>query len=206
MEETLFVIGAFLIIYFIKIIYPAALEQERDRERSKALEFQGVEAPNNKIVMIRGVAYESVRKAIKSFCKQYNKKSTEVQPRLYKLPSEECAITFPYDLDFETFCYFVNFLKYPIGVKYESIVTAWTNINHTYQEIPENMENKKVMLFIPEDDKEYDHVFLTTEDNIVYKFSFSAGYSQPSESPKNKFIPPPFEMENLTDFYAEDFR
>jgi hypothetical protein len=38
------------------------------------------------------------------------------------------AILFPYDIDFEIFCYFVNYLKYPENIQlidYSLDITAW---------------------------------------------------------------------------------
>ena len=105
----------------------------------------------------------------------YNKESGKAVLRLSSINSGTFAVTFPYDIDFATFCFAVNFLKYPVDIKWDAQVRAWATIKQGDEWVTEKSVNKKVMLYLAEDDKEYDNVFLTTQDNIGYKLGFAAG-------------------------------
>ena len=51
--------------------------------------------------------------------------------------------------------------------------------------------NKKVMLFIPSDDEDYDNVYLTTSENIGYKMGFAMGEEkQKLSSPRQTYVEP----------------
>ena len=43
------------------------------------------------------------------------------------------------------------------------------------------------MLYIPSDDKEYDNIYLTTEDNKGYKLGFAVGGLETLNIPKENF-------------------
>jgi len=70
----------------------------------------------------------------------------------------------------------VNYLNYPEGFKnYHPEVKAWYTARAGDEWITNEIAGKKVMIFIPEWDEEYDNVYLTTIDNTGYKMGFAAG-------------------------------
>ncbi len=86
-------------------------------------------------------------------------------------------------------------------------VTAWETTKQANGWITEKTANKKVMLFIPEDDKEHDNVFLTTDDNIGYKLGFAMGEEkQFLQTPKKKYLAPTIDIKTLTEKEAQDFQ
>jgi hypothetical protein len=137
----------------------------------------------------------------------YNKENFQAQPRLTKITEREFAITFPYDIDFEIFCYFVNYLEYPMELKWSPDVTAWTTTKSSDTWITEKAANKKAMLFIPTDDTEHDNVYMTTQDNIGYKLGFAMGEEkQLLDTPKKRYVEPSIEISELTNNEFEDFK
>jgi len=111
----------------------------------------------------------------------------------------EFAVTFPYDIDFVHYCFFVNYLKYPNDIFYKADIKAWTTTRPGDDWMTKEIVNKKVMLFVPDDDTEYDNVYLTTEDNIGYKMGFAVGEtSQRLDEPKMKYRKPPLEIRDLS--------
>ena len=75
---------------------------------------------------------------------------------------------------------FINYLKYAheLSLKpdYKPDIKAWCKTKESYSWMTNEIANKTVMLFIPDSDKEYDNVYLTTEDNIGFKMGFAVGY------------------------------
>lgn len=168
---------------------------------------------NDKIIVVKGnnVNYEKVKKALIDFCNLYNSEKDTANliiPRLTKISENEFVITLPYDTYFTDYSFLINYLKYPKGISlWEASVTAWTTTKATDEWITEKSVNKKVMLFIPENDKEYDNVFLTTEDNIGYKLGFALGEEkQLLDSPVKPYVSPVYKIDDIDEKPFEDFQ
>ena len=96
---------------------------------------------------------------------------------------------------------------YPMDIKWTPNVIAWATTKQGDTWIKESAANKKVMLFVPEDDNEHDNVFLTTADNIGYKLGFAVGENfQPLDTPKKIFAAPTIDISNLTGKQMEEFK
>jgi hypothetical protein len=55
----------------------------------------------------------------------YNKEAYQALPRMIRLSEREFAIVFPHDIGFEIYCYFINYLVYPMELKWKPDVIAW---------------------------------------------------------------------------------
>ena len=135
---------------------------------------------NDKIVFIQNENLDDVQKGIQQFCNAYNQEKYIALPRLYVF-EKEYAITFPYNIDFKHFCFFVNYMNYSYFMRseyplHEIDLIAWCSTNSNDKWTNKDIINKKVMLFVPRWDKEYDNVYLTTNDNIGYKMGFAVGH------------------------------
>ena len=165
------------------------------------------ENPNAKLVIVDNISKTESDSILTGFCNMYNKESFQAQPRLYKLSERQFAITFPFDIEFEIYCYFINYVRYPMGFDKSFNVTAWETTKQADGWITEKSANKKVMLFIPEDDTQHDNVFLTTEDNIGYKLGFAVGEEkQYLETPKKRYSAPTIDINTLTEKQSTDFK
>lgn len=162
---------------------------------------------NDKLVLVKGVSYSDLKSVLTDLCNMYNKESYQAQPRLTKLSEREFAITFPYDINFEIYCYFVNYIEYPMELKWTADVIGWTTTKSGDIWITDKSINKKVMLFIPMDDTEHDNVYMTTSDNIGYKLGFAMGEEkQLLDTPKKLFVSPRLDISELADKEFEDFK
>ena len=133
---------------------------------------------NDKIVVIENAPYSLVKQVLTDFTANYdNPQQQHLKPfsKLHKVTDNKTVVTFPYDIDFEIFCYLVNYLKYPFEIQYSPKIKAWTTTKSSYNWLNSKLEDKKVMLFIDPNDKEYDNVMLTTEDNVQFKIGFAVG-------------------------------
>ena len=66
---------------------------------------------NDKIIIVKNLNLEYLKQAIEQYCNICNQTKFLVLPRLIILENQ-FVILFPYDIEFEQFCYFINYLKY----------------------------------------------------------------------------------------------
>ena len=211
MKPLPFIIGLFLVAVIVYILRTRSkipeVQPDTDTSRPSPSALPIKSKINDKLAIIKNVSYSDLKDVLKGFCNMYNKKNYQAQPRLIKLSEREFAITFPYDVDFEIYCYFINYLKYPMGLTWAPDVSAWTTTKNSDTWITEKSANKKVMLFIPFDDTEHDNVYMTTYDNIEYKLGFAVGEEkQLLGAPKRRYATPSIEISELTNKEFEDFR
>jgi len=167
----------------------------------------GQEISNDKLVVVKGVSYEDLKIAITDFCNLYNQEEYAVLPRLVTISNLEFVTTFPFDIKFEHYCFFINYIKYPMELKYNCDITGWATTKSNDKWITEKSANKKVMLFIPEDDDKYDNVFMTTDDNIGYMLGFGMKEGkQLPDDPNKKFVPQAFDIKDILGKPSEDFQ
>jgi hypothetical protein len=202
MKAILLILGVIVLIYVFR---SRLISGKKTTVVLKKVKPQQ-EIPNDKLVLVNNISHEDIRRVITGFCTMDDQNSYPAFPRLTKITDSQFAITFPYDIEFEIFCYFTNYLKYPMDFEGNMDVAAWTTTTETDKWISEKSANKKVLLFIPEDDTEHDNVYLTTADNIGYKLSFAVGEEkQLLSTPKKAFVAPPIDIHSLAGAPSEDF-
>jgi len=125
--------------------------------------------------------YDYLIQAINQFCNLNNQDKFIAMPRLTK-QYYLFIITFPYNIDFDKFCFFVNYLGNADVLRnkndFQPNVRAWCTTQTVETGMTKNIVNKKVMLSIPESDVKKDHIFLATNDNVCYKMNVSRLKSQ----------------------------
>ena len=199
------------IVFAVAVLFVFNACVQGNKPSGNALRKNGAKLPtleqaNDKIIVVDNADHTNIKKALTEFCDIYNKNEYAALPRLWRLTSDSFAVTFPYDIDFSTYCFAVNFLKYPIDIKWHAQVRAWATTKPDDDWITDKSANKQVMLFLAVGDKEYDNVFLTTSDNIGYKLGFAVGQEkQLLAEPKEKFVPPTVAISMLNDDNYEDF-
>lgn len=201
-------IASVVVLYFIwtklKNQTPHA---DTDTSRPSAELLPAQEKQNDKLVIVKDISYTDLQTILTGFCNMYNKEHYQAQPRLTKITEREFAITFPFDIDFEIFCYFINYVQYPMEFDKAFNVTGWTTTKSGDNWITEKSANKKAMLFIPPDDTDHDNVFMTTIDNIGFKLGFAMGEEkQLLDGPKKKFNSPTIDILELATKEHKDFK
>lgn len=187
---------------FIKIAIPLALlvciiivyacnTKQRDNAAQRAKRPLPPKVKNDKIVIIKCADKAGVRKAIGQFCNKYNNDgNAPAVMHLVSISDSEQVITFPCDIGFDIFCYFVNYMHYPEDIFYKAEIKAWATMKEQDVWVSQKSDGKKVMLYIPHDDKEYDIVYMTTVDGIGYKLAFVASEPQLLDNPLSAFVTP----------------
>jgi len=178
--------------------------QNTDRPTKTAKPTETIE--NDKLVVVRDVKPDKIKQAIQQFCNIYNQESYRALPELTIISDKVYVITFPKDIDFETFCYFVNYLHYPNEIFYKPNITAWTTTSSGDSWMKDDIVGEKVMLYIPKDDQDYDNVYLTTSDNLGYKMGFALGEaSQRLDKPRQPFQKPTININKLEGMETVNF-
>ncbi|MCB9334917.1 MAG: hypothetical protein H6586_02135 [Flavobacteriales bacterium] len=200
-------LGVVLIIYklkdlFIKSSTPSHSKPPITEKPTKVID-------NDFVVLVDNIKPDYIKEAIQRFYDLYNQNEYKALPRLYII-NNQGIITFPYNIEFETFCYFINFITYPIelGEKsdYNPIVKGWctTKVGDTW--VNDHIVNQKVQLFIPKTDDEYDNVYLITEGNLIYKLGFSVFQNlQQIEDLDYSYSNCPFDKAQLKQYEFMDF-
>ena len=130
MRNFLIICGLVVIALIIK-----ACNFSTDNGQNNTSRPSDVPAPskvnNDRIVVIKGVPYGDIKKATQQFCNIYNQQGYAAIPNLTKISDSEFAITFPHDLTFDMFCFFVNYMYYPNNIFYKADIKAWTTTKPT---------------------------------------------------------------------------
>src|ERR1035437_1512066 len=166
-------------------------------------------ASNDKIVIVKYIELSDMSQAIRQFCNLYNRKKFIALPRLV-MEDYSFVITFPFNIEFENFCYFVNYLGNPHDLcnysDYQPNVRAWCTTQPVDSWLTDEITNKKVMLFIPESEIKQDRMYLATNDNLGYKMSVLQGeLLVKPDSPRVKYENIPVDLNLLKDRKYIDF-
>jgi hypothetical protein len=98
----------------------------------------------------------------------------EIQKRL----ENSFALTFPEDLHPTEFASLIKYLAHPVNFDPAGrsiIVAGKTTLNSDFDGLPKSLEGKKALLYLPEDDADYDVVFMQTESGVTLAKSFNEG-------------------------------
>lgn len=192
---TVMAIGIFVAWIRLKKQKP---KPDTDTKRPQENLFPTNKVPNDKLVIVEDINENDIKKILQEFCNLYNKEIFEAIPRLTKLSDNKFAITFPYDIDFQIYCYFINYVNYPMGFDRHFKAIGWATTKPSDTWITEKSVNKNVMLYVSDFDKEYDNVFLTTSDNIGYKLGFAMGEEkQLLNRPEKSYVKQPISTHEL---------
>jgi hypothetical protein len=120
------------------------------------------------LIIVKGGAYNELKKALKQWIDLYSKDlQIGLTFQLLKNGRGNHVIQVDKQLDNEKFFFLVNYLKYPEGIEYKIEVEGFTvgkdkNI----------LKGKELLVYISPNDKNFDNVFVVTNDNINYKVDF----------------------------------
>ena len=136
---------------------------------------------NDNLIIIKGGSHNYIKKALKQWIELYsNDLVTDIKFELYKTGQESHLIVADKRLNNEKFNFLVNYLRYPEGIDYKICIDGYITAIDT-KLFPKSLLNKNLLIYISEDDKEFDNVFAATEDNEVYKIDFGGKVSKTDE-------------------------
>ena len=204
MNKTFLIIGIIIVVGFVvyKFGFKSSETDLKTTTRPDNINKPTTTNANDKIILIKYLKLDYLKQAINQLCNMSNQNQYIALPRLTVLDNKH-VITFPYDIDFDQFCYFVNYMKYAhdLSLKpdYKPEIKAWCTTKPDYAWMTDEIANKTVMIYIPDWDKDYDNVYLTTQDSIGYKMGFALGEERKKlDNPVLKFekMPNDLSLEN----------
>lgn len=120
------------------------------------------------IIKIEGGAYTDVKKALRQWISLYSENIDEsLKFEVFKNGKGNHVIRVDERIDITSFFYLINYLKYPENIKYKINVEGFT-IGKEHVELLD----KRLLIYISENDKNYDNVYVVTEENKTYTIDF----------------------------------
>ncbi len=212
MNKTLLIIGIVVVVGFLFFKFGLKSSESDLNNIARPGDSSKPKEPiaNDKIIIIKNVKLDYLKQAIEQLCNMSNQDQYNVLPRLSIL-DHQFVITFPYDIEFDQFCYFVNYIKYAhdLSLKpdYKPEIKAWCTTRAGFAWMTDEIVNKEVMIFIPDWDKDYDNVYLTTQDDLGYKMGFAMGKEhQKLDKPLIKFEKIKMDLNTSTNREMIDFK
>jgi hypothetical protein len=194
-----------VVIYLIlqrKVLKP---KNSEGKARPPLEKKPGKEMTNDKLIIIRNVSFDDLNIDISEFCDTYNANDFAAVLRVWKVSSNKFAITFPFDTDFNIFCFLINSLQYPGNVEWNAEITGWMTPDNNSAWKNQATMNKKWMVYIPADDTEYDQVYFTTPENTGYQLDFGSMAPKKLAIIKMNYRLPEIELLSPGSIEFEDF-
>lgn len=146
---------------------------------------------NNNLIVIRGAAYNDIKKALKQWIDLYTEDLQDgLIFKLYKNGHGKYIIKADERLDNERFYYLINYLNYPEGIDYKIDIQGYT-----IGKDENNLKGKNLLIYISPTNKDGDNVFVTTSENENFKVDFGGRITKAGER-KNFGLPTDLKFEN----------
>lgn len=130
---------------------------------------------NDKSIIVSGWQEHELKRIVDDFRKQ----STIDPPMEIEIQNPhdtQFVLTFPGDIAPGDFAALVNYLNYPIDFDLAErtlLVVGRTTLNADFNGIPESLEGKKAILYVPANDDDYTVVYLQTETGDSFALSMN---------------------------------
>ena len=128
---------------------------------------------SDKLVAITGMDYATVQKIVADFATQYSDRETLPDFEIQQTDSRGTIISFSDDMNFELFCFFVNYVQYPKGESTTQTVRGWSSLYGSSSFLTQDLSSKTGMFFLSPNDQDYDRVWFVTSANVDYMISFA---------------------------------
>ncbi len=154
---------------------------------------------HHNLIVLKGAPFDKVYDAFGKWMNLYRKEI----PKSYVfkiLPDDYGRVFLKGDdrLSNEEFYFLFNYLKYPEGIDYKADMAGYT----TGKE--ENaLKSKEIMVYIPDDDTEYDNVNIVTQEGDSFKLDFGWNLKE-IESVRKYEAPPNTPFENWEQYTTQD--
>jgi hypothetical protein len=135
--------------------------------------------PNNdKAILIQGWNEDELSQILDDFVEEDLSAFAAFRIEIEKRLENSFALTFPEDVHPAEFLSLINYLAYPVNFDPAGrsiIVAGKTTLNSDFDGLPKSLEGKKALLYLPQNDEDYDVVFLQTDSGVVLAKSFNEG-------------------------------
>src|SRR5690606_1342336 len=168
------IISIVIIAIVIIVLIVSWMTGKSTASRPEFSENDYPEINNDKGILIEGPIYSEVKEACMDFCEMINEMEYHVIIKLVRIDPNTCLLLFPYEIDFKYYCYLLNYLEFPLYLKFNAKVTGWLTSKKIDQWIDNRSVNKRIMVYNAADKINADLVYFTTMDQIGYIVEFSS--------------------------------
>src|SRR2546426_5636825 len=133
---------------------------------------------NDKVIVVKGWNEDELQRILDDFIQEDTSGLPSYKIDVHKRDEDLYNLTFPQDIHAAVFGFLVNYLAYPrnFGLAGRSIIVAGkAMLNSDFQGIPQSLVGDKAIIYVPENDQDYDVVYLQTETGATLANSFSDG-------------------------------
>jgi hypothetical protein len=133
---------------------------------------------NDKSILIQGWNEDELRQILADFVEEDISIFAAFRIELEQRLGNSFALTFPEDVHPSEFLSLINYLAYPINFDPAGrciTVAGKTTLNSDFDGLPKSIEGAKAILYLPENDEDYDVVYLQTESGASFAKSFDEG-------------------------------
>lgn len=175
----------------------------KNTSRPSEMRMPTKKVPNDKVILVRKASYDDLKQVITEFCNNYNQRRAPLVVELKKLSFNEYAIVFPYNVQFNTFLYFLYNIYYPKNVMYTPEIATWATAPAGDPWIAPELANKKLLIYIPQGEQTKT-VYMTAQDGSAWQmgFAFKAQNQKLDQAPV-AFRAPDSILNNLPDAPGE---
>jgi hypothetical protein len=151
-------------------------------------------AISDKEVIARGWTEPELKQIIGDFVQMYRERVPASFSTAVHSNGDVVRVTFPADIEPRFFCWLINYIQYPKGLDFRArsiLVVGKATITSDFLPSEQSLIGKRMTVYIPADDKEYDVVFGRV-DGQSYEFPFASERWRRMQNPRL-----PREIDNL---------
>jgi hypothetical protein len=133
---------------------------------------------NDKAILVQGWNEDELHRILDDFVEQNLSTFAAFRIEIQNRFENSFALTFPEDIHPSEFVCLINFIAYPFDFDLagRSIVVAGkTTLNSDFDGLPKSFAGKKALLYLPENDDDYQVVYLRVESEGTLAKSLSKG-------------------------------
>src|SRR2546426_4894482 len=133
---------------------------------------------NDKVILVKGWHEDELQRILDDFIAEDTSGVASYRIEVGKRDEDFYSLTFPQDIHAAVFGFLVNYLAYPrnFGLTDRLIIVAGKRtLDSNFQGIPQSLVGNRAIIYIPEDDQDYDVVYLQTETGNTFANCFSEG-------------------------------
>lgn len=156
----------------VSIIVPKPVKAEHRQVHAASFE---PDLNNDKVVCVDGWNDEQLRVIIDGFMAERDPGGPPYEIQVHTQTESSQRLTFVPDIHPSEFAALVNYLHYPIefGIPEHAITAVGRmTLSAAFDGIPQSLIGQSAILYVPENDQDYDVVYVQTESGANYLYSF----------------------------------
>ena len=128
---------------------------------------------NDKSIVVKGWGENELRKIIDDFIAENPRVPNRVET--HKHFEREWELRFPEDLPAFEFIAMVNYLTYPLNLQAADDVSVLgqATLTSDFQGMPQRFIGTKAIFYVPENDEDFDVVFVKADNRAIFSYSLS---------------------------------